>query len=88
MSSSHSLTASRLSRLAGAAAPLVNGAPAPLAGVRRGKIVSLVMETICLWRERSIQRRQLAALGEPQLRDIGVTRSEASAEVNKPFWMA
>jgi uncharacterized protein YjiS (DUF1127 family) len=35
---------------------------------------------------RARQRRLLAALDDRTLRDIGVTRSDAGAEANKPFW--
>jgi uncharacterized protein YjiS (DUF1127 family) len=34
------------------------------------------------WRERRI----LEALSDRELRDIGVSRSEALAEAAKPFW--
>jgi uncharacterized protein YjiS (DUF1127 family) len=38
------------------------------------------------WLERSRQRRQLAELSDHTLRDIGLTRVDAWAEANKPFW--
>lgn len=41
---------------------------------------------IAAWRERARQRRQLAALQDWQLRDIGVSRAAARAEAAKPFW--
>ena len=34
------------------------------------------------------QRARLARLDEDQLRDIGLTRAEADAEANRPFWDA
>jgi uncharacterized protein YjiS (DUF1127 family) len=40
------------------------------------------------WRERSIGRSELMKLTERDLRDIGVTRSEAQAEASKQFWEA
>jgi uncharacterized protein YjiS (DUF1127 family) len=40
------------------------------------------------WRERSMGRRELMQLTDRDLHDIGVTRSEAQAEANKPFWEA
>jgi uncharacterized protein YjiS (DUF1127 family) len=40
------------------------------------------------WRERSIGRSELMKLTERDLRDIGVTRSEAKAEASKQFWEA
>jgi uncharacterized protein YjiS (DUF1127 family) len=40
------------------------------------------------WRRRAHSRRELAALCDRCLRDIGVTRFEAIREVRKPFWRA
>ena len=38
------------------------------------------------WNERSRQRWQLRELDDRMLQDIGVTRTEAEAEWDKPFW--
>jgi len=38
--------------------------------------------------ERSAQRRALAQLTDWQLRDIGISRTEADAEAGKWFWRA
>lgn len=38
----------------------------------------------CLARHR--QRRQLAALDDTRLHDLGLTRAAAQAEAAKPFW--
>jgi uncharacterized protein YjiS (DUF1127 family) len=38
------------------------------------------------WMERNHQRRDLAALDDRLLEDIGVTRSAAASEIAKPFW--
>lgn len=35
---------------------------------------------------RAQQRRDLAALSEHSLRDIGLSRSDVDAEIQKPFW--
>jgi uncharacterized protein YjiS (DUF1127 family) len=40
------------------------------------------------WRRRARGRRELAALGERALRDIGVSRYDAYHEASKPFWRA
>jgi uncharacterized protein YjiS (DUF1127 family) len=40
------------------------------------------------WRRRARGRRELAALCDRCLRDIGLTRYEAVREVRKPFWRA
>ena len=39
-----------------------------------------------VWLERSRQRRDLGALDERMLRDIGVSRGAAFAETRKWFW--
>ena len=39
-----------------------------------------------VWLDRSRQRRQLAQLSDHMLRDIGLTRVDAWAEADKPFW--
>ncbi len=39
-----------------------------------------------MWRQRSQQRRALAQLNDFMLKDIGISRSDASNEANKPFW--
>lgn len=38
------------------------------------------------WLSRLKQRRQLARLSDVMLKDIGISRSDADAEVSKPFW--
>lgn len=38
------------------------------------------------WRQRSQTRRSLMALSEQHLSDIGVSRTEAVVEADKPFW--
>ena len=38
------------------------------------------------WYERSRQRRQLLSLDDQLLKDIGISRADAEAEANKPFW--
>ncbi len=45
-----------------------------------------VMEMLSLWHDRSVQRRALAGLSEYQLHDIGLSRSQVSYEIEKPFW--
>ncbi len=44
----------------------------------RGRIVA--------WQERARMRRGLAAMDDRLLRDIGLTRAQASREFGKPFW--
>jgi len=46
------------------------------------------VDLLLTWQERANQRHALAALEEPMLRDIGLTRSDVWREVSKPFWRA
>ncbi len=39
-----------------------------------------------VWRARARDRRMMQYLSERDLRDIGLTRSQARAEMLKPFW--
>ena len=45
-----------------------------------------VVEALALWMARARQRRNLLALDDRALRDVGVNRAEAEAEAAKPFW--
>jgi uncharacterized protein YjiS (DUF1127 family) len=38
------------------------------------------------WRRRALSRRELMALDDRELRDIGLTRIDAEIEASKPFW--
>jgi uncharacterized protein YjiS (DUF1127 family) len=40
------------------------------------------------WRSRNRERRDLARLTGRDLRDLGMTTSQAEFEINKPFWRA
>jgi uncharacterized protein YjiS (DUF1127 family) len=52
--------------------------------VRRGAVAMFALAL--RWRERAVQRRDLAALTDDQLRDVGLTRHQARREAAKPFW--
>lgn len=45
-----------------------------------------IKNAIYLWKERARQRRALAQLSNYQLKDIGLSRSDAINEAGKPFW--
>jgi uncharacterized protein YjiS (DUF1127 family) len=45
-----------------------------------------VLEQVLVWHQRMIERRQLAALSDVELRDIGLSRTDIAGEINKPFW--
>jgi len=38
------------------------------------------------WRRRARSRRELLALDDRMLKDIGITRIDAQREAAKPFW--
>jgi uncharacterized protein YjiS (DUF1127 family) len=44
------------------------------------------LDAIALWHERARSRRNLLAMSDFMLRDIGLGRSVADREGNKPFW--
>jgi uncharacterized protein YjiS (DUF1127 family) len=47
---------------------------------------SRALATLMQWRERARQRRALQEMSDHMLRDIGISRAEASGEAAKPFW--
>jgi len=59
--------------------------PAP-ARHRLARAMRAAVALVRLWHERARQRSHLAALDARMLRDIGITRSEAARECEKPFW--
>jgi uncharacterized protein YjiS (DUF1127 family) len=46
----------------------------------------LPLPPIRRWLELARQRRQLAALSDSMLRDLGLTRADAEHEAARPFW--
>jgi uncharacterized protein YjiS (DUF1127 family) len=52
------------------------------------QLVELVVERSLVWIDRARQRRQLMALSDLELRDIGISRYDAIHEGDKPFWQA
>jgi uncharacterized protein YjiS (DUF1127 family) len=46
------------------------------------------LETLRLWRQRAIGRRELARMDEVMLKDIGLGRAVARHEAAKHFWEA
>jgi uncharacterized protein YjiS (DUF1127 family) len=41
---------------------------------------------IAEWRARARSRRELSTVMDEIIRDVGLTRAEAKAEIRKPFW--
>lgn len=46
----------------------------------------LAVARLRTWRERARERRQLLAMDDRALRDIGISRVDALREANKPVW--
>lgn len=44
------------------------------------------VETLLAWQHRAAERQQLAALSDYDLKDVGLTRTDAVMEARKPFW--
>jgi uncharacterized protein YjiS (DUF1127 family) len=46
------------------------------------------LDLLAAWSERVRQRRELLRFDDHMLRDIGLSRADALAEADKPFWRA
>jgi len=51
-------------------------------------LLARIGSEIAEWRRRSRDRRELAAMSDRSLRDIGLTRYDATYEASRPFWRA
>jgi uncharacterized protein YjiS (DUF1127 family) len=51
-------------------------------------VLEMMLASVRVWRERRRVRRQLAAMSERELRDIGMYWSDIAGETGKPFWRA
>jgi uncharacterized protein YjiS (DUF1127 family) len=58
----------------------------PLNRIRQN--LTIALHTVDAWRTRARTRHALKQLSNSALNDIGVDRSEASHEADKPFWRA
>jgi uncharacterized protein YjiS (DUF1127 family) len=52
------------------------------------KFLARVGETLRVWRQRQLQRRELARWSERDLHDVGLCWSDIVYEAEKPFWRA
>lgn len=46
----------------------------------------VLVDILLEWHERARQRRQLMALSDHLLKDVGINRADAEHEASKPFW--
>jgi uncharacterized protein YjiS (DUF1127 family) len=51
-------------------------------------VFAQLSETVHIWRQRQIDRRQLAELNDRDLHDVGLSWSDVAYEAEKPFWRA
>jgi uncharacterized protein YjiS (DUF1127 family) len=51
-------------------------------------LLTQLSDTLHTWRQRQIQRRELAQWTERDLHDIGLSWSDVVYEAEKPFWRA
>ena len=51
-------------------------------------LLARLSETFHVWRQRQIDRRQLAQLSDRDLHDVGLSWSDIALEAEKPFWRA
>jgi uncharacterized protein YjiS (DUF1127 family) len=50
------------------------------------QVLGYVADLLAAWEQRARERRMLAEMSTHMLKDLGITRSEARAESEKPFW--
>jgi len=48
--------------------------------------VARAFDALSEWRRRGRERRYLSSLSDAMLKDIGISRADAWAEYEKPFW--
>jgi len=59
----------------------------PRLGWRMGRVLALgAVDLVHVWRIRRHVRRVLKDFTDLELKDIGLSRTEARAEISKPFW--
>ncbi len=51
-------------------------------------VFAQISETFHIWRQRQIDRRQLAEMSARDLHDVGLSWGDVAYEAEKPFWRA
>ena len=54
----------------------------------RSGLLAQIGETLHVWRQRRLQRRELTRWTERDLHDVGLCWSDIVHEAGKPFWRA
>lgn len=60
----------------------------PMVLAPRPGLLARALAILNLWRRRDAERNQLANFDDRALRDLAITRADATREVDKPFWRA
>lgn len=58
----------------------------PRYGVNLAAYAKLVWRRLERWQQLARQRRQLAALSDVALKDLGLSRADILRETERPFW--
>jgi len=60
-----------------------------LVGIWNAPLIAIVLvfKTLYIWQKRIDQRRQIATQEVRSLRDMGISRQDATQEAAKPFWI-
>ena len=58
----------------------------PRQAVSLGALARALWRRLKRWHELARQRRQLAALSDAALKDLGLSRADALQEVDRPVW--
>lgn len=58
----------------------------PRPAVSLAELIRSIWRRLKRWQQLSAQRRQLAALGDAALKDIGLSRADVFQESERPFW--
>jgi len=57
------------------------------AAVKKAGLLATLTHTVLVWQERASMRHNLASLDQENLCDMGLTASDVSHEIRKPFWL-
>jgi uncharacterized protein YjiS (DUF1127 family) len=67
---------------------LLRGVPQLTVRPRGRRWIRRAADVVLVWHQRARERRQLLELSDHMLRDIGISRSDAIGEAERPFWRA
>lgn len=67
---------------------MINALTAPYAATARPRATKTLLQRMRIAAAIARQRRDLAALDDAMLRDIGLSRGQALTEAARPFWDA